>query len=90
MGKKGETREKGPTPREWNKFVRQFVRQVEERIKACRKAAAYKRKIEQIAREIRKPRNQNPGAPKRSLVKPTGKSSVGRKRIKMAVKNSRN
>ncbi len=53
MGKKGETREKGPMPQEWNKFVHQVNRLA----KTCEKARA-EEKLRQLRKKICPPRNQ--------------------------------
>jgi len=84
MGRKGETREKGPAPAEWNKFVRQICKLVRE----CKKAQA-REKLRKLRKKYAHPGAQNLKTPGRSLIKPAEKPSIGKKRIQKAVKNSR-
>ncbi len=72
------------TPREWNKIIH-LANQLSQTL---RKAKA-REVLSQFHKKYPHPGAENPEFP-RSLIEPTGKPSVGRKRIKEAVKRSRN
>ncbi len=90
MGKKGETetRKRGQTIEEWNRDFNRYIRKVR-KIAQKRMKAEVKEKLRRLRQKHAHPGAQNLSIPRKSLIKPTGKPSVGKKRMQKAVEDSR-
>ncbi len=76
------------TPKEKDEIIRQLKKMVRAYDKAIDKAIARK-KLRRWRQKYAHPGAQNLSIPRKSLIKPTGKPSVGKKRIQKAEEDSR-
>ena len=83
-----ETRKKGQTIEEWFQDFYRFIRQISKETRMYKKSQAEER-LRKLRKKYAHPGAQNLKTPGRSLVRPAGKPSIGKKRIQKAVKNSR-